>query len=250
MSFVAYTMSAGGAVGGVDPRVRVALTVAFSVVVVMSGEFPVLGLQLAVAIALVVAARLPLGPTCKRVLTVDAFVVATLMLLPFTVEGTAAFSLGPLVASHEGLLRAAAIALRANAVILVVLALLGTMEAGTLGHALGHLGVPVKLTQLFLFTVRYIGVLECEYARLRRAMKARAFRIRNGRHAYRGIGYLLGMLLVRSLERSERIVAAMKCRGFSGRFHTLAPHAMGRCDAVALAAGGAVLGVFLWLEWG
>ena len=235
--------------GRIDPRVRVILTVAFSVVVVMCRDFPVLGLELAAAAALAVAARLPPGPALKRVLVVDAFVVATLVLLPFTVPGETAFTLGPLVASHEGLERAAVIALRANAVILVVLALLGTMEIGALGHALGHLGVPVKLTQLFLFTVRYIGVLEREYGRLRLAMKARAFRFRNRRHTYRSIGYLFGMLLVRSLERSERIVAAIKCRGFSGRFHTLAPHAMGRADAAMLAGGGVLLATFLWLEW-
>ncbi len=241
--------TAGGPVGRLDPRVRVILTVAFSVVVVMCREFPALGLALAAAIVLAVAARLPLGPTCKRVLAVDAFVVATIAMLPFTVPGEAAFSLGPLVASDEGLRRAAAIGLRANAVILMVLALLGTMEMGVLGHALGHLGVPAKLTRLFLFTVRYIGVLEREYGRLRQAMKARAFRLRNRRHTYRSMGYLLGMLLVRSLGRSERIVAAMKCRGFQGRFHTLAPHAMGPADVLVLAGGGVLLGAFLWLEW-
>ena len=36
-----------------------------------------------------------------------------------------------------------------------------------------------------------------------------------------GYGNLVAMLLVRSLERSERIMAAMKCRGFRGRFHIM-----------------------------
>ena len=34
-------------------------------------------------------------------------------------------------------------------------------------------------------------------------------------------GDLLGMLLVRGYDRSERIMAAMKCRGFQGRFYLL-----------------------------
>ena len=42
-------------------------------------------------------------------------------------------------------------------------ALIGTMDAVTLGHALAHLHVPRKLTQLMLFMVRYFDVLgqEC-----------------------------------------------------------------------------------------
>ena len=41
------------------------------------------------------------------------------------------------------------------------------------------------------------------------------------RHTYSSFGNLLGMLLVRGYDRSERILAAMKCRGFQGRFYLL-----------------------------
>ena len=53
------------------------------------------------------------------------------------------------------------------------------------------------------------------------AMKARGFRLRCNPHTWRSIGYLFGMLLVRSIERAERILAAMRCRGFQGHFHSL-----------------------------
>jgi cobalt/nickel transport system permease protein len=46
------------------------------------------------------------------------------------------------------------------------------------------------------------------------------------------MGYLFGMLFVRSLERAERISAAMRCRGFTGRFPTLSDMALARRDAV------------------
>ena len=241
--------SGNGFVGYLDPRVRIVLTLAFAAVVVASDGFPVLGLALATALAAAAAARLPLAGTAKRALAMDAFIVLMLVMLPFTMPGEEVFRLGGLVASREGLLQAAAIALKANAVIVAVLTLLGTMDTATLGHGLGHLRVPTKLVHLLLFTVRYIGVLEHEYRRLRLAMRARAFRPGSNLHTWRSLGYLLGMLLVRSLERSERIVAAMKCRGFTGRFHTMAPHAMGTADAAALAAGGFVIAALAWMEW-
>jgi len=102
-----------------------------------------------------------------------------------------------------------------------VLALLSSLEMVELGHALARLGAPQRLVTLLLFTVRYVDVLGQEYARLRLAMRARAFRPRAGWHTWRAYGWLVGMLLVMSLERSERIHAAMRLRGFTGRFHLL-----------------------------
>jgi cobalt/nickel transport system permease protein len=78
----------------------------------------------------------------------------------------------------------------------------------------------------------------------------RGFRPGVNRHTYRSFGYLAGMLLVRSLDRSERIVAAMKCRGFRGRFYLLDHFAFSPARDVpfGIAATLAVLAL-AWLEW-
>jgi len=146
-------------------------------------------------------------------------------------------------------LLAGAIALKANAVVLALVALLGSLDISTLGHALSHLRLPDKLIHLMLFTVRYIDVLSREGQRLRAAMKVRAFRPRMNWHTYRACGYLVGMLLVRSHERSERIVAAMKCRGFQGRFYLLDHFQFSPCDlwfSLAAAIGLVLLGLAEW----
>ncbi len=52
-------------------------------------------------------------------------------------------------------------------------------------------------------------------------MKVRGFRPHMDRHTYRSMGNLFGMLLVRAYDRSQRILAAMKCRNFQGRFYLL-----------------------------
>ena len=41
-------------------------------------------------------------------------------------------------------------------------------------------------------------------------------------HTYRTVASLLGLLLVRSYERSQRVREAMLLRGFSGQFHSVA----------------------------
>ena len=171
------------------------------------------------------------------------------LLLPLTTPGTAAVEIGPLEFSHQGFRSAAAIALKGNAIVLALLVLLGSMDATTLGHALSHLRVPDKLTHLLLLTVRYLDVLHREYLRLRCAMKVRGFRPRMDRHTYRSYGYLVGMLLVRSLDRSERITAAMKCRGFRGRFYMLDHFALSTGDLPFCLASAGLLAVLAWMQW-
>ncbi len=232
-----------------DPRARVLAAVAFSVLVAVSQSFEVLGAGLALAAALAVAARLPWRPVARRLAALNGFMLLLWLVLPFTTYEPALFHIGPLSVMRAGVLLAAAITLKANAIVLALTAFLGTLELTTLGHTLVHLRVPEKLAHLFLFTVRYIDVLHHEYHRLRQAMRVRCFRPRMTRHTYRSIGYLVGMLLVKSLDRSERIVAAMKCRGFRGRFYVLDHFAFARRDAVFAGLALATLVVLAWVEW-
>ena len=141
------------------------------------------------------------------------------------------------------------IAVRGNAIVLAMVVMLGHLSVVTLGHALDHLRVPNKLVHLLLFTVRYFDVLRREYSRLAAAMKMRGFRPKMSRHTYRSYGHLLGMLLVRSLERSERIVAAMKCRGFRGRFYLLDHFAFSAADLWFGATAALVLAGLAVLEY-
>ncbi|GAB3446844.1 cobalt ECF transporter T component CbiQ [Insolitispirillum peregrinum] len=204
-----------------DPRTRILAACAFAVAMVAVHDFRALGLGMVAALLTMGAARLPVMATLKRMVMMDGFIIFMLLMLPFTVPGPAAFTLWGWPASWAGLQQAAVIALKANAVVLALMALVGSQEPSTLGHALARLKVPVRLVHLLLFTVRYLDVIHQEYGRLRVAMKMRGFRPRNTLHTYRSVGYLIGMLLVRALERSERILKAMKCRGFTGQLPLL-----------------------------
>ena len=247
---VCDTFSEGSsAIHRLDPRARVVAAVAFSLLVAVSTRFIVLGAGLAAAVALGLAARLPLRAVAKRLAALNAFMLLLWLILPFTAYEPALFHIGPLGVMEEGVRLAACITLKANAIVLALTVFLGTLEVTTLGHALVHLRVPEKLAHLFLFTVRYIDMLHHEYRRLRSAMKVRCFRPRMSRHTYRTYGYLVGMLLVKSLDRSDRIVAAMKCRGFRGRFYVLDHFAFARRDAVFGAMGAALLIALGLLEW-
>lgn len=231
-----------------DPRLRLLSALAFALVTVSLQTLPALLAAVGLALATAAAAGLAWRPVLRRLLPLEGLMLALLLVLPFSVAGTAWFAIGPLPASHEGLGLALRIFLRANAVVIMLLALLGTLEPATLGYALGRLGVPAKLVHLFLLTVRYIELMNDEYQRLRQAMRARAFVPRSDAHGWRSLGWLIGMLLLRSLERAQRVLAAMKCRGFHGRLYLLSEDRWSGGDTRAALSAALVLGGLLLLE--
>lgn len=234
---------------GIDPRVRVVSSFVISLFLVIYQEISVLLAGVGISLLLVLLARLPLIGTLKRTISVDLFIVFLLLILPFSTPGETWFTIGPFVATWEGWQRAVEIGLKAMGVVLTLLALLGTLEPPALGHALYRLSVSEKLVHLLLFTVRYLDVLRQEYRRLRIAMKARAFVPRSNVHTWQSFGYLFGMVLVRSLERSERVLAAMKCRGYTGRFHLLDEMRISYHDHVFGALLVVTLMILSWGEW-
>lgn len=206
----------------IDPRHRIAFAAVFSLQTAVCHRLPTLVLALAAAACLVAAARLDVRQVLRRWVPVLVFLALLWLVLPWTVPGRPLLEAGPLSASREGLRLSLEISLKSTAILLALMALAATMTAATLGHALHRLGVPEKIVSLLTITYRYVFVIEAEFTRLRRAAKVRGFRPGTNLHTYRTTAYLVGMLFVRAADRAERVYAAMRCRGFQGRFFTLA----------------------------
>jgi cobalt/nickel transport system permease protein len=139
-----------------------------------------------------------------------------------TYGGPVVGRIGPLVFHEPGVVLALQISLKSVAIVTAFIALVATMDIATLGHSLIRLKVPPKMAYLLLMTYRYIFVLEQEYHRLLRAARIRGFKPRTNLHSYRTYAYIVGMLFVRASNRAQRVHQAMKCRGFRGKFYSLA----------------------------
>ena len=234
-----------------DPRLRILTAGWFALVTVaLASPWTALG-----ALALAASALLLSGAEAgrlRRLLPLELLMLVLLLTLPFSVPGEALASLGPVSASREGLALAVLILLKANAVVLALLALVGTLGPGALVQGLQGLRVPAKVCHLLLLTLRQIDLIDDEYRRLRLALRARAFVPRSDRHSWRTLGWLLGMLLVRSLARAQRVSDAMRCRGFDGRLRLLRGPRWRRRDSLALVALLPALGLLLiadpWLR--
>ena len=204
-----------------DPRIRWIVAATFSIVVAVSNRFMALIPALLVSLILIFLAGLSIQKVLSRLLIVNGFILFLWFMLPFTTEGSPLFSVGRLTATKAGVHIAILITLKSNTIILALLALTATMSVFTMGRALGDLHVPSKIVYLLFLTYRYVHVIHLEYRRLVNTLKIRGFRPRNNLHTYRTYAYLVGMLLVKSSDRAERVRAAMLCRGFKGNFHSI-----------------------------
>lgn len=227
-----------------DPRWKLAaLLLAAGLVAAQRSLLPA-ALALAGTLLLAALARLPWRWYLPRVgaaaLLIAPFVVAA----PFLVSGRGD---GPAPALPYGLAVALLLAAKALAVVTLMLVLLATAPLDATLKAAHALRVPGLLISLGMLTYRYAFVLAAELDRLRVALRVRGYRNRASWHSYRTVGQVSGTLLVRGAERAERVAQAMRCRGFDGRFRSLAEFRTAAADVVffgAVAGGAAAL--FLW----
>jgi cobalt/nickel transport system permease protein len=176
------------------------------------------------AFAAVLLAQQPLLRSVKRLLAMSGFLGMFLLVMPLTVvsrpEDTLLVFAGLefLPFNLRGLQLALAITGKACAVALLMEPLLATASLPRTVEGLTRLGVPEKVAQMILLAHRYIFVFLEEARRMKTGMQVRGFRARTNTETLQVTGNFLGMLFVRSFERTHRVYAAMQSRGYQGRF--------------------------------
>jgi cobalt/nickel transport system permease protein len=227
-----------------DPRAKIIAAIAFAVVVAVNRSVIASAVALVFPLTLIVIARISLKDIARRLIFINGLMVFLWLFLPFTTPGEAVYSFGPMTVTREGLAYAILLTLKSNAIVMAMIALLGTSPIFNLVHALSHMAIPNKLVHLFFFCFRYVHVIADEYHTLVDAAKVRGFKPGTNLHTYRTYGHFVGMLLVRSFDRAHRIMDAMKCRGFVGRFYVLHHYEMHKNDYL-LPAISAVFALML-----
>lgn len=204
-----------------DPRMRIVLVSVCSVAAACTYDNGTLLLGFLAAFGLALLARIPLQQLCRRLLSLNGFMVIVLCTLPFSTPGATAFHVFGWPASEQGIAHALRITLTGNLLVTLFTALLSTIEPITFGHALLHLRVPAKLVRILMFAVRYIDVLHQTSLQVQRAMRARGYKPATNLHTLRSSAYLVARLVSESVTRALHVEQAMRCRGWRGQFPAL-----------------------------
>lgn len=232
-----------------DPRVKIVAVTLFSIIMALCSRWSALIPGLFISLLFVLFSRLPLNKVFMRLLLVNGLILFLWLFIPFSYKGETAFTFGPFTATKQGIEYAALLTLRSNIIVLAFICLVFTTSIFTLGRAMRKLWIPDKMVQLFFFTYRYLHVIHLEYQRMVNALKIRGFQPNTNIHTYRTYAYLVGMLLVRSYDRSESIRNAMLCRGFRGRFYDLGEFSLKTCDFVTMFVISMTLIIITLLQW-
>lgn len=238
-----------------DPRVKVVLALLFILTVSLTpfATFGAYAVLWAVVMAAVVLARVGAGYVVRRSVVALPFALAAVT-LPFTIPGEPLLVLpiwGGLTISVEGTARFASILIKSWISVQMAILLVTVTPFSDLLWGLRALKVPQPLIAIVGFMYRYLFVLADEVLRMLRARSARSATVPGRRSGgslwWRGkvAGRMAGSLMIRSLERSERIYSAMLARGYRGEMHVLAPPRLHRVDVIVLAGALALFALIL-----
>jgi cobalt/nickel transport system permease protein len=175
---------------------------------------------LALAVGVLVSARVPARHVLPRLAVETPFAVFALV-LPFVAVGPQV-ELGPVTVSEPGLVAGVALLLKGTTGVVAAVAFAVTTRPRDLVRALQHLRVPDPLVTIASFMVRYVEVVADQLRRMRVARESRGFTARSVR-AWPALATSAGALFIRSYERGERVHLAMLSRGYGGRLPVTAP---------------------------
>lgn len=225
-----------------DPRVKAAATLLFLVTVISFPPYDVAALLpfFLFPVLLATLGGIPAGFILRKILFVSPFALMIGIFNPLLDTRTAAVVGGlPLSA---GWLSFFSLLLKFVLTTGAALLLVATTSFPAICHALRRLGFPSLFVSQLLFLYRYLFVLTEEAMRITRARDMRSF-------GSRGMGLrvfvrLIGVLFLRTVDRAERIYAAMLSRGFEGDIPTLRRSRLLPRDLAFLTVTAVLLGLF------
>jgi cobalt/nickel transport system permease protein len=209
-------------------RVKIIFTLVFILGLNLSpsGAWPGLILFFSILISYTLLSRVDLSFILKRSLLAIPFVLSAIPLVfcgPNPSIQVNILGLFYLPISLAGLERCISIMIKAWMSIQAAIILTATTSFSDLISGFRQLRVPAILISIIEMMWRYLFVMVDEVTRLIRARNSRSSAVDHGQHSggsvfwrARTTGNMAGSLFLRSIERSERVYAAMVSRGYTG----------------------------------
>ncbi len=214
LSYLENLAGQSSVVHKLDPRIKVIITAVFVVCVVSFDKYAISALLPFVLFLLVIAglANIPIDFIIRKLVVVSPFAIMVGIFNPFFDQQTV-MHLGS-VGISGGILSFFSILLRFSLTVGAVLILIASTGFNSVCMAMVKLGMPKIFAVQLLMLYRYIFVFIDEGLRMFQARTLRSFQKRAMR--IKTFSYIIGQMLLRTIDRAQRIHLAMLCRGFDG----------------------------------
>ncbi len=230
----------------IDPRAKLITALFFIITVVSFDKYEIAMLIpfIFFPVYLLTAGNIPVLYIIKKILVVSPFAVMIGVFNPFF-DHNIIISIGS-VGVSGGWVSFISIMVRFTLTVSTALALISCTGFNNICFALNRLGAPKIFAVQLLFLYRYIFVLAEEAAKMIRARNLRSF---NGKgRGIKSYGPMLGNLLIRTVNRAERIHLAMVCRGFDGKIRILKKYNFGVRELIFVTAWISIFVLFRFVN--
>jgi cobalt/nickel transport system permease protein len=205
------------AIHGINPAIKLIVTLIFIIIVVSYGKYNLSGLipLFFYPVILMSVGDIPYKPMLVGLAIASPLVIGAGIFNPI-LDRTIVLTLWG-AAISSGMLSFASLILKCALTVLAALLLLATTGIGNIAAAMQKLHIPDVFIMQLLLTYRYISVLMGETGRVYNAYTLRAT-------YQKGVsskvwGSLLGLLLLRTFDRAVRLYQAMKLRGYGNNYY-------------------------------
>ncbi len=212
------TLSAGDSpLHRLDPRAKLITTLLFIVTVVSFDKYTLSAFLpfFLYPAALITSGKIPARYIINKVLLVCPFAILIGIFNPI-IDTQILFHIGNMEVS-DGWVSFFSIIIKSLLTVSAALILISLTGFNAVCEALIKLGIPRPFVIQLLFFYRYLFVLTDEAQRMDRARALRSFNT-SSMKLYTFSSFI-GHLLLRTLDRAERIYLAMCSRGFNGHIH-------------------------------
>lgn len=202
-----------------NPKAKIITLTAIVFVVVTTppAEMVSFFLYLTIALAMILASHIPITFFVKRLALVLPFIAVAVVAAPIIKGGDTVLTIPAgftaIEVSRKGALVLFNVTSKSVLSVLFLSFLVSTTPFSDVIVGLRELRFPYFLSDALSFMYQYIFILIDEAEKISRARDARLY---GGRWIWNSniIGYMIGAIFVRSMERGERTYLAMKSRGY------------------------------------
>jgi len=233
-----------------DARAQVLTAMAFILVVMSFPRYEVSALMplFVYPVAVIAAGNLPVGVLLRKLAVAAPFALFVGIFNPL-LDRHGVTTVGSFPVTG-GWLSFSSIMVRFVLTVSAALILIACTGIHRLCAGLERLGMPNVFAVQLLFLYRYFFVVGDEGLRMRRSVEIRSTDTRS--LGFRVYGHLIGHLLIRAMDRAQRIYRAMLARGFNGEIRVLQQTQPGWREAAYVAGWTAfflVVRVWNLAEW-
>ncbi len=195
------------------PKLIAFITLIFSFTFIKDIAF--LPILIIITALLFIISKLPFSFLLSRLRYPGMFILAVVILLPFLTGDTIIFSWGLLQVKKEGCLLMLIVVTRFVCILTTTLVLLATSPFLNLIKSFHSFGLSPIISDMMLLTYRYLEEFSDRLDRMKKALRLKGFNLHKYDHRqFIVVGNLIGSLLVRSYEDSQKVYQAMKLRGY------------------------------------